>query len=73
MTRQEREFLKMLGYKTSNEEGAIMEHPKMNIIDKYVWEGQKFRDILKAHNKRLHDGIAIRMAQKVLEQEYESK
>ena len=58
MTKNQIKYLKLLGYEDSQEDGAILQHPCISFdttlrVDKYVWKGDKFDDILKAFSRSI--------------------
>lgn len=46
-------ILKTLGYKDTQEEGAILEHPYLDDITKYVWSDDKFQSVLSGYSMAL--------------------
>ena len=48
MNKKELRILKLLGYESTKESGAVLEHPQLWGLDKYVWDDDNFVDVLKA-------------------------
>jgi len=57
MTSKQIEYLEILGYKKSKEDGAVLEHPDFVWEDKFVWGGESIQEILFVHNDRLNRSI----------------
>lgn len=58
MTKNQIKYLKLLGYEDSQEDGAILQHPNIHFdtshrVYMYVWDRDKFEDILKAFSRNL--------------------
>ena len=48
LTPQDKKILKLLGYESTQEDGAEFEHPNiMRAFPKYVWKGDTLEDVLK--------------------------
>lgn len=57
MTGKQIEYLKYLGYKDTEEEGAILEHPKFTWETRHIWKHDQFIDVLLHHNKSVEEAI----------------
>ena len=53
MTKKQIETLKTLGYKKSDEDGAILRHPHMTWQYCFVWKDDKFDEVLRMHSSRV--------------------
>jgi guanylate kinase len=74
MNKVQIEYLKLLGYKPSNEEGAILEHPDIENsmygeLTKYIWEGAKFKDVLLKHNWKLLKSTRNKIGRSIMREE----
>tara|TARA_R110000822_G_scaffold27674_10_gene82386 strand:- start:530 stop:742 length:213 start_codon:yes stop_codon:yes gene_type:complete len=53
MTKKEINILRLLGYKDTDEDGAILEHPQVTFPDCYIWDDDKFDDVLSEHSEKI--------------------
>lgn len=56
MNKEQIKFLKLLGYKDTQEDGAILEHPRMwkqTGTVAYVWEDDKFVDVVEEYTAKI--------------------
>ena len=47
------EYLRLLGYKSTHEDGAVLEHPLLSGMDTYVWKGDSFTTVMSSYTSRL--------------------
>jgi len=66
MRRNQIKHLKLLGYKDTQEDGAILEHPCLSGLDAYVWTFDKFEAVLSNYSMRLVIAERKRMANKLI-------
>ena len=59
-------ILHKLGYRETEEDGALCEHPSMTTRDKFVWHDEYFMDVIEKYEKRLKRGLAQEIAYVVL-------
>ena len=54
MGKNQIKYLKLLGYRDTQEDGAILEHDGLGSgLGAYVWEGDKFESVLANYQLRL--------------------
>lgn len=61
MTKKEIEYLKLLGYQKTDEDGAILQHKSFHNMGRYVWEDESFQDVLSMYHERLNYSIKAKM------------
>lgn len=66
MTNTQIEYLKLLGYKSTQEDGAILEHPRIHGYEGFVWKRDKFKDVLESFEKSYKEGYLKRVAISVI-------
>ena len=59
-------YLKLLGYKNTQEDGATLEHPSLTGMGRYVWRGDAFESVLANYSERLVVAERGRLAHKIL-------
>jgi len=59
-------YLKLLGYRSTQEDGAALEHPCLTGLGSYVWQGDAFESVLANYSERLVVAERGRLAQKIL-------
>jgi len=55
-------ILHKLGYRETEEDGALCEHPTMRGIDKFVWHDEYFMDVIEKYEERIKRGLAQEIA-----------
>ena len=65
MTRTQIEYLKILGYEDTQENGAILENKLMG-NDGFVWKGHKFKCVLANYNTNFTRGYLKRLANRII-------
>lgn len=58
--------LMLLGYEETQEDGAILEHPKMSGLRSYVWEDETFEDVLRMFEARFEYSIKRTIANSIV-------
>lgn len=66
MTTKQIEYLTMIGYKNTQEEGAILEHPRLFGVECFVWKSDKFDDVLSSFPRRFEKSLRNRIAGRVI-------
>ena len=62
--------LKLLGYKDTQEDGAILEFEKTK---EFVWRGESFDEVIKRHNSVVEGAVISGAAHRVLRGGYLNK
>jgi hypothetical protein len=57
MTRTQVEYLKMLGYENTQEDGAILQHKFIGGCDGFVWKDAKFKDVMSTFASKYKKGF----------------
>ena len=66
MTKKQLEYLRLLGYLDTYEEGATLYHPLLSDLDAYVWEEDTFSLTLGEYPKRVENTVRKRVAAEIL-------
>ena len=66
MTKAQIEYLKLLGYTNTQEDGAILQNKRFFSMDCFVWKGEKFKDVLSEHNRKLSYANKKEAVEKIL-------
>jgi len=66
MTKSQIRVLRSLGYESTQEEGAVLQHKVFMWEDRFIWADQSFGFVLDRHNFRLEEGIRRSIAKKII-------
>jgi hypothetical protein len=65
MTKKQMDYLRMLGYRDTDEDGALFTHPQIG-LGFLVSETDSFENILKRHSYQIYLGTAQAIAKNIL-------
>ena len=60
------EILKLLGYESTKQSGAVLEHSQLWGLNKYVWNDDNFVDVLKVFAEHIQHDERRRLAYLIL-------
>ena len=49
--------LRMLGYQDAKTPGAVLYHPRLHGLGRYVWESDAYQDVMLAFASRLSEAV----------------
>ena len=67
MTKTQIEYLKLLGYEETQEEGAILQNRDMG-SDGYVWKGASFKNVLIHFTDNFRRGYLKKCAKRIIDE-----
>lgn len=66
MTKYQIEYLKLLGYEDTVEDGAVLQHKRFHDIGCFIWKDETFKDVLSMYPERLAYAVKQEAARNVL-------
>ena len=67
MTNTQKEYLKLLGYENTQEDGAILQHKGMSGDNGYVWKGAKFKNVMLSFRDNYKRGYLKQCASSIID------
>lgn len=65
MTKNQIKYLKMLGYTNTQEDGAILQHSQFSGMDAYVWDDDKFLDVIANFTNVFENALRNQIANEI--------
>ena len=66
ITKQQIKYLKLLGYESTQEDGAILQHRRFHAMGRFIWNDETFNDVLRMYQSRLDYAVRRSIASSIV-------